>query len=135
MKKKTDELVEELKEALEDHKIKPIELARQVGKSVQIVYRWLNGTARPRAKRRDDILQLIVLLRTGEFIENSDIEVKSGFTGSLEEAILNEAIFAKLKPSLTSEQKVWLLETGNYFVYHKRLKELNERHRKEKSAK
>ena len=116
-KKDTDELVRELKEVLKDYRIKPIDLAKQIGMTEAIVYRWVK------------VLQVITLLRTGDFIENLDIEVKSGFEGTLESIILDKVIFEKIKPSLTPEQKAWLLETGDYLIYHTRLQELNDKHR------
>jgi len=128
-KKDTDELVRELKEVLKDYRIKPIDLAKQIGMTEAIVYRWVKGTSRPTGKTRDKLLQVITLLRTGDFIENLDIEVKSGFEGTLESIILDKVIFEKIKPSLTPEQKAWLLETGDYLIYHTRLQELNDKHR------
>jgi len=129
MKKKTDELVEELKSALKDHGIRPIDLSKQIGMTEAMVYRWIRGASKPTGETRDKLLQVIMLLRTGEFIENSDIEIKSGFKGTMEDIVLNKAIFEKLKPSLTPEQKAWLLQDGDYLTYHKRLRELNEKHR------
>jgi predicted transcriptional regulator len=124
---KNDDLIQELKELLRDLHMSPREFGRHIGISEQSIYKWLSGAIPPASKNRLKILHTIALFRTGNFAE----ELKSI---EIEDLILNKLIYDKLKPSLSAEQKGWLLEDGDYLTYHARLRELNAQDRERKAG-
>lgn len=125
--RENDELILELKELMQDLHMRPRELCQQIGVSEQVVYRWLKGSSGTAAKSRKKIMQVIALFRTGAFAEElGGIE--------LEDLSLNKIIYDKLGPLLSATEKAWLLEDGNYLVYHKRLRELNAQNRARKAG-
>ena len=124
---KNDDLIQELKALLRDLHISPRELSQHIGMSEQIIYRWLSGVTPPAKKTRRKILHVIALFRTGNFAEELE-------SIELEDLILNKLIYDKLKPSLSAEQKGWLLEDGDYLTYHVRLRELNAQDRERKAG-
>ena len=105
-------LIEELSLVMDQKNLSHENAARYIGCSFKQVYRWLEGTAKPSLIYRKAI-------RRG--IER----MKKLASVNMENVFKNRNLYRKIKRNITLEEKDWLLDSaGNYFIYHKRLKEL-----------
>jgi len=105
-------LIESLREIIEEKGLSPEEAARHIEVNFRTVYRWIKGETKPSAVYRRAIKLGIKRMKRLPSVQKPSIE-------------RDRELYLFLKDRMTNEEKIWLMDVnGDYKLYRRKLHDL-----------